>query len=481
MDAPVRILLVEDNPGDARLLRYTLQEAQSLRFELMHASRLSEALEFVRAEPVDVVLLDLSLPDAHGMDTVARMLEAAPAVPIIVLTGLADETVAVHAVQAGAQDYLVKGTVEGATLGRAIRYAMERKRLAARLRELDRLRSLFLSVVTHDLKSPAASILAGIDEIGGKLGPLTADQQRVLKLARRNAQRQTRLIRDLLDVAVIEAGAMTLHQALHPARALVSSVLEELAPLVTAAGLVAKNEVPEELSLYGDADRLAQALANLVSNATKFASNPADPDPVLGELSLPSRMTGPGIAPELRDQLFQRFVRTEGPRGGAGLGLWIVQGIAEAHGGSVRVEPRWRGEPGSSSSFPREGLRPDWHGLPSVPGGVDPLVEVCASARRYVRACGEAEDSLRDIVCREDPPHASHRLRARSGGRRRFLPPRARPGARPRGARHDSVRARRRHRARPDARERHHAPAGPTRRPCPLQGSGACRAVPRGR
>ena len=106
-DAPVRILLVEDNPGDARLLRFTLAEAESLRFELVHAARLSEALGAVREGLVDVVLLDLSLPDAHGMETVTRMLDAAPAVPIIVLTGLADETVAVHAVQAGGQDYLV--------------------------------------------------------------------------------------------------------------------------------------------------------------------------------------------------------------------------------------------------------------------------------------------------------------------------------------------------------------------------------------
>ena len=128
---PVRILLVEDNPGDARLLQETLRDARSLRFDLVHAGRMSEALERLSGEMPDVVLLDLSLPDAHGLETVATMLRAAPAVPIIVLTGLSDETVAVQAVQAGAQDYLVKGSVEGGTLARAIRYAMERKRLEA--------------------------------------------------------------------------------------------------------------------------------------------------------------------------------------------------------------------------------------------------------------------------------------------------------------------------------------------------------------
>ena len=126
---PTRILLVEDNPGDARLIRETLREAESFPFELVHADRLGAAEERLAGEAWDVVLLDLSLPDAHGLETVRRTLQAGPEVPIIVLTGLDDETLAVAAVQAGAQDYLVKGRIDGTLLARAIRYAMERKRV----------------------------------------------------------------------------------------------------------------------------------------------------------------------------------------------------------------------------------------------------------------------------------------------------------------------------------------------------------------
>src|SRR5690554_4132881 len=116
MEELLRILLVEDNPGDARLLRELLRESGSLRFELTHVDRLAEAQEWLATEPVDVVLLDLSLPDAHGLDSVRGMLDAAPGTPLIVLTGLDDDATALQAVQAGAQDFLVKGKVEGGLL-----------------------------------------------------------------------------------------------------------------------------------------------------------------------------------------------------------------------------------------------------------------------------------------------------------------------------------------------------------------------------
>ncbi|HWK90332.1 MAG TPA: response regulator, partial [Longimicrobium sp.] len=125
---PIRVLLVEDNPGDARLIRVYLAEAGPPGFEVAHADRLAPALERLADAGAEVVLLDLSLPDAHGVDTVRRTLAATPEVPIVVLTGLDDEAVALDALQHGAEDYLVKGRVDGPLLSRSIRYAIERKR-----------------------------------------------------------------------------------------------------------------------------------------------------------------------------------------------------------------------------------------------------------------------------------------------------------------------------------------------------------------
>ena len=127
-DNPIRILLIEDNPGDVRLLQVMLAEAKKDSFELKWANRLSAGLERLETEDSDVVLLDLSLADSQGFDTFARVQAEAPQVPIIVLTGLDDEALAVRAVREGAQDYLVKGQIDSNLLTRSIRYAIERKR-----------------------------------------------------------------------------------------------------------------------------------------------------------------------------------------------------------------------------------------------------------------------------------------------------------------------------------------------------------------
>ena len=122
------VLLIEDNPGDARLIREMLAEEPDSPFELHFSERLAHGLDFLANEKPDLVLLDLSLPDSLGLETFARVYEHSPAVPIIVLTGTDDKTVALKAVKGGAQDYLVKGKLDRELLVRAMQYSIERKR-----------------------------------------------------------------------------------------------------------------------------------------------------------------------------------------------------------------------------------------------------------------------------------------------------------------------------------------------------------------
>ena len=128
MGETTKVLLVEDNPGDARLIREMLAEAGGDAFELEWVSQLSEGLERLSAGKVDLVLLDLGLPDSRGIDTFFRAYSHAPEVPFVLMTGLDDETLALTAIRQGAQDYLVKGETNAKLLLRAIRYATERKR-----------------------------------------------------------------------------------------------------------------------------------------------------------------------------------------------------------------------------------------------------------------------------------------------------------------------------------------------------------------
>jgi diguanylate cyclase (GGDEF)-like protein/PAS domain S-box-containing protein len=121
------ILLIEDNAGDVRLLREMLAEKGSYATELMHADCMSQAEDLLRERVVDLILLDLGLPDAQGLSAVRRAHARAPRTPLVVLTGLDDESLAIQALQEGAQDYLVKGQIEGRALLRAMRHAIERK------------------------------------------------------------------------------------------------------------------------------------------------------------------------------------------------------------------------------------------------------------------------------------------------------------------------------------------------------------------
>src|SRR5215218_3193691 len=151
---PIEILLVEDNPGDARLVEILLAESgSSPGFEVSQAGRLDEALESLDRSDFDVILLDLSLPDSSGLETVDRTRVVAPGTPVVVLSGQDDEETALQALQGGAEDYLVKGRGDGELMARAIRYAIERKKAEERLAYLaqyDPLTGLANRALFHD-------------------------------------------------------------------------------------------------------------------------------------------------------------------------------------------------------------------------------------------------------------------------------------------------------------------------------------------
>jgi two-component system, cell cycle response regulator len=133
----VRLLLIEDSPSDAGLLRAALTRGHGGRFDLLHVERLGDGLDHLAEEQVDVALVDLSLPDSHGLESFRAVHDRAPDVPVIVLSGTDDDELAVRAVNEGAQDYLPKRSLEEPELlARSIRYAIERHRLISELRRL---------------------------------------------------------------------------------------------------------------------------------------------------------------------------------------------------------------------------------------------------------------------------------------------------------------------------------------------------------
>ncbi len=367
-----RVLVVEDNAADAELVADYLDGAAAgeAPTAIECADRLAAALARVARERFDVVLLDLSLPDAQGLEGVAALTAAAPDVPVVVMTGLADDDVALAALHAGAQDYLIKGEDGGRVVRRAVRYAVERHRLrrereallarerAARAdaERAARLRDEVLGIVSHDLRSPLGTIVMSAHALAEAGASGVVERADLVGIIVRSAEWALRVIRDLLDVTAIEAGRLRIHREPMTVQAIADMVRSLFEVPAQAAGVRLDIDIGDAPRwIEADVDRTVQAVGNLVSNAIAFTprggrvsltvARAAGPD---AAVAFRVADTGPGIPPEQLPHLFDRFwqARTS-RRAGAGLGLAIAHGIAEGHGGRIDVEST----PGAGSVF----------------------------------------------------------------------------------------------------------------------------------
>jgi signal transduction histidine kinase len=360
MPSPLRILVVEDNPGDVRLVQETLRQDQRWPFEIVAEGRLSAGLERLRRERIDLVLLDLGLPDARGLGTFEDVQREAPAVPVVVLTGSDDQETALRAIQEGAQDYLVKGSVDGDRLWRSIRYGIERKkseeaqRLAferlgqiEELKVANQLKAQILSEATHELNTPLTPLKIQIQMLkSGTLGELTPGQSKAVAILERNLDRLRALLSDLLDVARLQSHRLTVRRQPLELSRLVRDAVETFE--ATAARTAISLEMPAapETRVFADANRLTQVVVNFVSNALKFTPPGGRIRVALavegGEAVVRVADTGPGLTPEQIRRLFAPFSQVHDPNriqaAGSGLGLYISKGILESHGGRAWCE-----------------------------------------------------------------------------------------------------------------------------------------------
>jgi signal transduction histidine kinase len=374
----VHVLLVEDNPADVDLIQEALEDAALdqadigpvLRLE--QVDRLAKALDRLQQGDVDIVLLDLSLPDSHGFDTFVRLERAGSRTPIVVLSGLDDEAMAIRAVREGAQDYLVKGQVDGKTLTRAIRYAVERKhaederarlaRASAEAAASLRARDETLAAISHDLRTPLTSIRALAQLLQRRItrGQELRPDELTERLVRIEEQTvlMSRMIDDLLDVARLEAGRpLDLRREPCDLVALAQRTVTDVQRTTDLHHLRVQADTPE---IVGDLDdaRLERVLLNLLTNAVKYSPDGGevvvtirqerDPD---GEVAvLQVQDSGIGVPASDLPHIFERFYRASNVGGrsrGTGLGLSAVQQIVEQHGGTITAES----EPGVGTTI----------------------------------------------------------------------------------------------------------------------------------
>lgn len=333
----IRVLLIEDNPFDADVLRVNLSALHRPIFEIKTYDRLRPGLEHLRNNEVDVVLLDLSLPDSQGVGTVTHVRNVAPNVPIVVMTGLDDNGTALEAMRKGAQDYLVKGHVSPDDLGRVIRYAIERKRM-------DLEKDEFISVASHELRSPVAVLKLGLENLQeGLYGPLTEKQMDAVKMASRNAGRLNKIIADLLDISRLESGRAIIHKKAIEIKKLVATSAAE-SDLKLHTNIEVQVNVPHGVSAVADPDMIEEVLVNLLNNAARYAEKSVQISAMHqnGNVEIVVANDGPGIPEEEQGRVFAKFVQLKRQNGegykGSGLGLAICQRIVGLHHGKIWLE-----------------------------------------------------------------------------------------------------------------------------------------------
>ncbi len=365
MEKTLNILLIEDNQGDIQIIREMLIDAEAsspigMKYLLETETTLANGLKQLATESFHVLLLDLSLPDSTGLETFHCVLEKHPEIPIIVLSGLVDEEVAIQAVGDGAQDYLVKGQVDSNLISRAMQYAVERKRIeeeTARMQE-QLLQSQKMEAigtlaggVAHDFNNLMTAIQGFTDVV-----MLKTDESnpimRALKQIRNAAANAADLTRQML-----------LFSRKHPTKFTILDLNKVIDDLLTMLHRVIGEDIEISTSLEENlytirADRgtMEQLLMNLTLNARDAMPNGGKifittekitvdenfckqhPDCKSGQyVRLSVSDQGMGIQKDVLEHIFEPFFSTKGPGKGTGLGLSVCYGIVKQHEGMIEV------------------------------------------------------------------------------------------------------------------------------------------------
>ncbi len=357
------VLLIEDNPGDADLTRLRLIEGKSDVY-VNCVPRLSDALACLDAETPSLVLLDLNLPDSHGAETFRRIMQKAPNVPVVILSGQDDEALALKAVHMGVQDYLVKGDITSKQLERALRYAVERQALLRSL-EITRRQQLefknqFLSHVSHELRTPLTCIHQYVTLLlDGLAGPIAPDQTDHLRTVLKSVNQLHAMIRDLLEATRADSGKLRVEPRCIDIGQLIQQAVAMMRPSADEKYIALEAVLDPAIPLVcADPDRALEVLINLIDNGIKYTppqgsvvvkASMVETDPTAVYISVVD--SGRGIPQEALPLVFERLYQdpdaVDGNRSGLGLGLFIAKEIVTLHGGRMWVAS----QQGSGSTF----------------------------------------------------------------------------------------------------------------------------------
>lgn len=350
----MKILIVDDSEEDCILIRKILQKSFD-ESEVTFSHTLNDAIKLVSHPNFDLILLDYYLPDGDGLEFLKSLDTLPYTIPVIMLTGCKDNDLSKKVIQAGAQDYLVKSSMDGTTLTKSIEYSLERifnlKALEeARQQTIEALRVKedFMSIMTHELLTPLTGIINGVQLLRDDIEDGNKDRSKELcNVIEESGNSLHTTINNILDYTALDGSEIALYKDKIETSALISFIRGRFEQSIVDKGLkftlkVAKN-VPE--IFVSDLKRVKQILFNLISNAIKFTQygeiiiNVSEKDKYL-VISIAD--TGVGIEEEFSEKLFSVFSQEDcsftRSNEGTGLGLSLVDKITHLLGGKITVQ-----------------------------------------------------------------------------------------------------------------------------------------------
>ncbi len=376
----MKVLLIEDNESDAYIIEEAITEAttsgifETLKLKLVWADSLEMAYKKLNEEDFNLIILDLNLRDSvhSGLETLAEVMPNVPHIPIVVSTGNINAQLWSDAIKMGAQDYIIKGSIDSVNLVRTLSYAMERFALmkqvekhAERLEISNKELESFAYVASHDLREPLRKIVAFgdrlVDNFYDQLGGQGKDYVDRMQNA---AHRMEHLLDDLLDFSRVSRQKLELKEIKLGgvlANALLDlevSIKKSMAninlvnPLnltLSKDGVLSpslEKDLEQLLSVHADETQLLRAFENLLANAVKY-HKPGQPPTINISVILHNNSyeisvedNGIGFDMEYKDKIFEQFERLHGKSEyeGSGMGLATVKKIIEKHDGSIDVK-----------------------------------------------------------------------------------------------------------------------------------------------
>ncbi len=355
----MRLLLVEDSRTAVKMVEGLLaeeEEKRDIRFDLSIAGSLGEAEAALSCGAFDLILLDLTLPDSHGLHTVEAIVEVAPRTPVVVLTSTADEQLGLQALKRGAQDFLVKDETYRKVLIRSVRYAYLRNEAEREVREARDMaefatnsKSSFIANLSHELRTPLNAIIGFSEMVLAEFhGPLTDKQKEYVTDIHKSGRYLLGLIGTVLDMSKIEAQKIELREEPMDFSVLLSDTISGLGVGGAKGTERVVVDLPDDLPrLRGDWTKLRQVFSNLLSNALKYSPDGGEVRVIArtgegGDMVITVADSGIGIPTDQIEGVLEPFNRTTVSKAkrieGTGLGLALTKGLIEAHGGTLLLD-----------------------------------------------------------------------------------------------------------------------------------------------